>query len=49
MGSYYWFVTAIAGERFQPDLPKLLRDESCTWLTVKMCLPDFFFFLKLPD
>lgn len=44
-GFYYWSVAATAVGRFQPDLPKLLGDEYCTWLTGKMCLP--FFFLKL--
>ena len=36
MHFYYWSVTAV--ERFQPDLPKLLGDEYCMWLTGKMYL-----------
>lgn len=49
MDFYYWSVAATAVERFQPDLPKLLGDEYCTWLTEKMCLPFFFFFKLLAN
>lgn len=40
---YYWSVAATAVERVQPDLPKLLGDEYCTWLTRKKCVFLFFF------
>lgn len=46
MDFYYWSVAATAVERFQPDLPKLLGDEYCTWLTGKKCVFLFFFLKK---